>query len=33
MLLLLGLEFMLGAKQSMLRKAVKKQLKQGGKNV
>jgi Aerotolerance regulator N-terminal/von Willebrand factor type A domain len=32
MLLLLGLEFMLGAKQSMLRKAVKKQLKQGEKN-
>ena len=33
MLLLLGLEFMLSGKQAMMKKAIKKQLKQGGKNV
>ncbi len=33
MLLLLGLEFMLSGKQSMMKEAVKKQFKQGGKNV
>lgn len=33
MLLLLGLEFMLSGKQAMLKQAVKKQFKQGGKNV